>query len=215
MDGALVVVGTPIGNLGDLSPRGAEALRSADAIACEDTRRLRGLLNHLGIETPPLIVVNEHEEAGRVDRIVERVAAGERVALTTDAGMPAISDPGELIVRGPVVTREYVTRKEANLKTKIAAGDEVWHRIGDVGYRDDDGRLWFSRQGGRGPCIAGLRNCRGPVVGQQRIRSHGKAQHDENRQAAENIPSIRRTISQQQRGNRIDGRDRRDLVRLR
>ena len=99
MDGVLVIVGTPIGNLGDLSPRAVEALASADVIACEDTRRCRKLLSHAGVEAPPMIVVNEHEEAGRVDRIVARLDAGERVVLTTDAGMPAISDPGELLVR--------------------------------------------------------------------------------------------------------------------
>jgi 16S rRNA (cytidine1402-2'-O)-methyltransferase len=99
MDGSLVVVGTPIGNLGDISPRAVKALSDADVIACEDTRRCRGLLSHLGIDAPPLIVINEHEEAGRVEQIVDRIAAGESVALTTDAGMPAISDPGELIVR--------------------------------------------------------------------------------------------------------------------
>jgi 16S rRNA (cytidine1402-2'-O)-methyltransferase len=99
MDGVLVLVGTPIGNLGDLSPRAVEALRAADAIACEDTRRCAKLLTHAGVEAPPLIVVNEHEEAGRVEQVLGRLAAGERVVLVTDAGMPGFSDPGELLVR--------------------------------------------------------------------------------------------------------------------
>ena len=98
VDGVLVLVGTPIGNLDDLSPRAVEALASADSIACEDTRRCRQLLTHAGVSPPPMIVVNEHEESGRVDSILERLAEGERVVLTSDAGMPGISDPGGLLV---------------------------------------------------------------------------------------------------------------------
>ena len=98
-NGVLTLVGTPIGNLGDLSPRAVEALAGASAIACEDTRRCRKLLSHAGVEAPPMIVINEHEEAGRVDRVLDRLAAGDRVAVVTDAGMPGISDPGELLVR--------------------------------------------------------------------------------------------------------------------
>lgn len=98
MSGVLVLVGTPIGNLGDLSPRAVEALASADTIACEDTRRCRKLLAHAGIDAPPLIVVNEHEEAGKVERVLDRLAAGERVVVVTDAGMPGLSDPGQLLV---------------------------------------------------------------------------------------------------------------------
>jgi 16S rRNA (cytidine1402-2'-O)-methyltransferase len=97
VSGVLVLVGTPIGNLGDLSPRAVEALASADAIACEDTRRCRKLLSHAGVEAPALIVVNEHEEAGRVDPILDRLAKGERVVVVSDAGMPGISDPGAVL----------------------------------------------------------------------------------------------------------------------
>ncbi|HVX16400.1 MAG TPA: 16S rRNA (cytidine(1402)-2'-O)-methyltransferase [Acidimicrobiales bacterium] len=96
--GVLVVVGTPIGNLADLSPRAVEALAGADSICCEDTRRTGRLLQHAGIDAPPLIVANEHTEAGAAARVVERLHRGERVAVVTDAGMPAISDPGERIV---------------------------------------------------------------------------------------------------------------------
>jgi 16S rRNA (cytidine1402-2'-O)-methyltransferase len=96
--GALVVVGTPIGNLGDLSARGAEALRSADAIACEDTRRTGRLLAHLGITPPVLMVANQHTETARTSEILDRLATGQRVALVSDAGMPVVSDPGRRVV---------------------------------------------------------------------------------------------------------------------
>src|SRR5437660_1580799 len=96
--GALVVVATPIGNLGDLSPRAVEALGGVDAIACEDTRRTRKLLSHAGIRTPRLITVNDHTEASQVKAILGRLDKGERVAVVTDAGTPGISDPGERLV---------------------------------------------------------------------------------------------------------------------
>ena len=95
----LVVVGTPIGNLGDLSPRAIEALRASDVICCEDTRRTGRLLQHAGVERRPLVVVNDHTEADAVSGVLERLARGERVAVVTDAGMPGISDPGERLVR--------------------------------------------------------------------------------------------------------------------
>ncbi len=96
--GALVVVATPIGNLADLSPRAAEALREADVIACEDTRRTATLVRHVGAVTP-MIASHEHNEAARAEEIVRRVAEGQTVALVTDAGTPAISDPGHRAVR--------------------------------------------------------------------------------------------------------------------
>jgi 16S rRNA (cytidine1402-2'-O)-methyltransferase len=96
--GALVIVATPIGNLGDLSPRAVEALASADTIACEDTRRTRKLLSHAGVKAPTLITVNDHTEARQVRALLARVEGGERVAVVTDAGTPGISDPGERLV---------------------------------------------------------------------------------------------------------------------
>jgi len=96
--GALVIVATPIGNLGDLSPRAVEALASADAIACEDTRRTRKLLSHAGIKAPTLLTVNDHTEARQVRAVLSRLEGGERVAVVTDAGTPGISDPGERLV---------------------------------------------------------------------------------------------------------------------
>lgn len=98
----LVLVGTPIGNLGDLSPRAIEALTAADVICCEDTRRTGRLLQHAGIARTPLIVVNDHTERDAIDRVLERLSVGERVAVVSDAGMPGISDPGEALVRAAV-----------------------------------------------------------------------------------------------------------------
>ena len=97
--GRLVLVGTPIGNLGDISPRAVEALRAADVIACEDTRRTRALLSHLGLPAGHrLIAVHDHNEAGKVAGVLARLDRGELVAVATDAGMPGISDPGERLV---------------------------------------------------------------------------------------------------------------------
>jgi 16S rRNA (cytidine1402-2'-O)-methyltransferase len=97
--GELVLVGTPIGNLADLSPRAAEALCAADAVACEDTRRTGRLLEHLGVRARALLVVNDHTEAARTGEVLARLAAGDTVVVVTDAGMPGIADPGERLVR--------------------------------------------------------------------------------------------------------------------
>ncbi len=98
MAGKLYLVGTPIGNLDDLSPRALEALRDADFIAAEDTRVTMKLLNHFGLKKP-LLSYYEHNKAESGKKIVERLQGGESCALVTDAGMPAISDPGEDLVR--------------------------------------------------------------------------------------------------------------------
>ena len=96
----LVLVGTPIGNLGDLAPRAVEALAGADAIACEDTRNLRKLLSAAGVSThgKRLLVMADHNEAAAVRQVLALLDKGERVAVVTDAGMPGVSDPGERIV---------------------------------------------------------------------------------------------------------------------
>jgi len=100
MAGALVLVATPIGNMGDLSPRAIEALRTADAICCGDSRRTGRLLELAGVaRTSPLLVVNDHTEAARIGDVLARLGRGERVAVVTDAGMPGISDPGERLAR--------------------------------------------------------------------------------------------------------------------
>ena len=93
-----MVVGTPIGNLGDLSQRAAQALREADVVACEDTRRTAVLLRHAGADTP-MLPTHEHNEAARAADLVARARAGAVIALVSDAGMPSISDPGARVVR--------------------------------------------------------------------------------------------------------------------
>ncbi len=99
MAGRLVLVATPIGNLGDLSPRAVEALADADVVACEDTRRTGKLLAHAGVSVPRLLVVNEHTEKASAAEIADLIVAGKAVALVTDAGTPAISDPGAKVVK--------------------------------------------------------------------------------------------------------------------
>jgi len=97
--GVLYVVATPIGNLGDLTPRAAEVLGKVHRIAAEDTRRTRGLLTHLGITGKPLERLDAHATAEDITRLVEFVMAGEDIALVTDAGTPLVSDPGTAFVR--------------------------------------------------------------------------------------------------------------------
>lgn len=102
MSGALVLVSTPIGNLGDLPPRAIEALAGAALVCCEDTRRTGKLLAHAGIRGVPMAVTNEHTEHGRIAEVLDLLAAGRSVALVTDAGTPGISDPGERLVRAAI-----------------------------------------------------------------------------------------------------------------
>ena len=94
----LYLVATPIGNLGDITLRALEVLKSADRIACEDTRQTQKLLNHYGIATPT-ISYHEHNERDRAAKLIEELKAGARIAIVSDAGMPGISDPGSVLVR--------------------------------------------------------------------------------------------------------------------
>lgn len=98
MSGILYVVGTPIGNLGDMSPRAVETLENVDFIAAEDTRVTLKLLNHFGIKKP-MVSYFEHNKHQRGEIICRRILSGESCAIVTDAGMPCISDPGELLVK--------------------------------------------------------------------------------------------------------------------
>ena len=98
MSGTLYLVATPIGNLGDFSPRAQETLLHADFIAAEDTRVSLKLLNHFGIRKP-LVSYHEHNQASAGQAILQRLLSGESCALVTDAGTPAVSDPGEGLVR--------------------------------------------------------------------------------------------------------------------
>jgi 16S rRNA (cytidine1402-2'-O)-methyltransferase len=95
--GRLYVVGTPIGNVHDLSPRARDVLANADVIAAEDTRHTRGLLSQIGLKSP-LIAYHEHNEAERAAQLLEELASGKSVALVSDAGTPLVSDPGWKLV---------------------------------------------------------------------------------------------------------------------
>lgn len=95
--GTLYVVATPIGNLGDMTIRGLETLKTVDAIAAEDTRHTSGLLSHFGI-SKKLIAVHEHNEHQSAEKLLKQLQAGENIALVTDAGTPGISDPGAVVV---------------------------------------------------------------------------------------------------------------------
>jgi 16S rRNA (cytidine1402-2'-O)-methyltransferase len=123
--GALVLVGTPIGNLGDLAPRAAEALAGADVVCCEDTRRTGKLLSLAGIERRPFVVVNEHTEEREIPGVLARLARGERVALVSDAGMPGVSDPGGRLVAAAVAAGhpvEVVPGPSAALAALVVSG---------------------------------------------------------------------------------------------
>ena len=107
--GCLVLVATPIGNLGDLPPRAIEALRAAALVCCEDTRRTGKLLQHAGIRAERLAVTNEHTEHARIAEVLDVLASGRDVAVVTDAGTPGISDPGERLVRAVVAAGGVVS----------------------------------------------------------------------------------------------------------
>ena len=96
--GRLSVVATPIGNLGDISARAREVLAACDTVAAEDTRNTRNLLRHFGIDRP-MVSLHDHNERERARDLIARMQAGAHVALVSDAGTPAISDPGYLLVR--------------------------------------------------------------------------------------------------------------------
>ena len=102
MAGRLVLVATPIGHLGDLSPRAAAELGAADAVVCEDTRRTGRLLVHAGVSGKRLLVANEHTEAACAAQVAELLDGGATVAVVTDAGTPGISDPGARLVRAAI-----------------------------------------------------------------------------------------------------------------
>ena len=109
MSGSLVLVGTPIGNLGDLSGRAVEALASADLVCCEDTRRTGRLLQHAGVSGARLRRVDEHTEAEAVTEVCGLLGTGATVAVVTDAGMPAVTDPGARLVAAAAAAGHTVT----------------------------------------------------------------------------------------------------------
>ncbi len=107
--GCLVMVSTPIGNLGDLSPRAVEVLGRADLVCCEDTRRTRALLTHCGITGQRLLSLHARNEVERLPQVLSELAAGKTVAVVTDAGTPAVSDPGARLVAAAVAAGVVVT----------------------------------------------------------------------------------------------------------
>jgi 16S rRNA (cytidine1402-2'-O)-methyltransferase len=107
--GTLVLVSTPIGNLGDLTPRAVASFARADVVCCEDTRRTRGLLAHAGVTGVRLISLHGHNEMARVDKVLALLAEGRTVAVVSDAGTPAISDPGGRLVSAAAAAGATVT----------------------------------------------------------------------------------------------------------
>ena len=112
MSGQLIIVATPIGNLGDITLRALETLKEVDLIAAEDTRRAKKLLSHFEINCP-LTSLHMHNEKTKSNRLIERVLNGQKVALLSDAGTPCLSDPGYLLVRDAV---------EAGIEPEIIPG---------------------------------------------------------------------------------------------
>lgn len=129
MSGCLYMVGTPIGNLGDMSPRVAEAFRAADAICCEDTRVTSKLLAHLGI-SKTLIRCDENVIVQRAPELVDRLLAGEILAFASDAGMPSVSDPGQVLVdaaRDAGVEVQVIPGPSACVTALVASGISCEH----------------------------------------------------------------------------------------
>ena len=133
---ALYIVATPIGNLADLTLRALHVLAMVDAVACEDTRHSAALLHHFGI-TKPLIAVHEHNERSAAGGVLARLARGERVAYVSDAGTPAVSDPGaELVaaVRAAGFRVVPIPGASSALAALSAAGDAGAHAFTVVGF---------------------------------------------------------------------------------
>lgn len=129
MSGCLYMVGTPIGNLGDMSPRVAEAFRAADAICCEDTRVTSKLLAHLGI-SKTLIRCDENVIVQRAPELIDRLLAGETLAFASDAGMPSVSDPGQVLVdaaRDAGVEVQVIPGPSACVTALVASGISCEH----------------------------------------------------------------------------------------
>lgn len=151
----LYVVATPIGNLADLTLRAAHVLGLVDAVACEDTRVSAGLLNHLGLHKP-LIALHEHNEREASARVIERLARGERVAYVSDAGTPAVSDPGAALVAS-VRAAGFRCMPVAGVSSVVAAlsvaGDALASAFAFVGFaptKAAERRAWLAALAARG-----------------------------------------------------------------
>jgi 16S rRNA (cytidine1402-2'-O)-methyltransferase len=142
MAGRLVVCPTPIGNLEDITLRTLSALREADVIACEDTRRTRVLLDRFGVSAP-LVSYHEHNEEARARELVGRMRAGEVVALVSDAGMPLVSDPGYILLREAVaagLSVEVLPGPSAVITALVASGlpSSKWSFVGFLPRKASD-----------------------------------------------------------------------------
>jgi 16S rRNA (cytidine1402-2'-O)-methyltransferase len=138
----LYVVATPIGNMGDVTARATETLRACDRVVAEDTRRTRGLLSHLGVSGKPLDSLHAHSGAGDVERVVAKLCAGEAVALVTDAGTPAVSDPGQALVEAAIAAGVRVVPlpgPSAVLAALVASGLAEGGRFRFLGFLPRDG----------------------------------------------------------------------------
>ena len=131
----LAVCATPIGNLGDVTLRVLEELASADVVLCEDTRRTRALLTRHGISRP-LLSYREHNEARRTVELIPRLVAGERLALVSDAGLPAISDPGARLIAAAIESGVPVTvlPGASVIETALVASGFSFERYEFIGY---------------------------------------------------------------------------------
>jgi 16S rRNA (cytidine1402-2'-O)-methyltransferase len=152
MSGRLVVCPTPIGNLEDITLRVLSALREADVVACEDTRRTRVLLDRYGVKAR-LVSYHEHNEEARAAALVSRMRAGETVALVSDAGMPLVSDPGYVLVRACVAAGlpvEVLPGPSAALTALVASGmpADEWRFGGFLPRKKGELRRVLSEAGG-------------------------------------------------------------------
>ena len=148
-EGRLLVCGTPIGNLDDVTLRVLEALRAADVVACEDTRRTRVLLDRHGVRAASLVPYHEHNEASAARSLLDRIASGATVALVTDAGMPSVSDPGFVLVRAALdagVAVEVVPGPSAATAAIVASGlpADRWRFVGFLPRRASERESAFA-----------------------------------------------------------------------
>jgi 16S rRNA (cytidine1402-2'-O)-methyltransferase len=151
VSGRLVVCPTPIGNLEDVTLRVLSALREADVVACEDTRRTRTLLDRYGVSAP-LVSYHEHNEERRSAELVARMQAGEVVALVSDAGMPLVSDPGYVLVRACVAAGlavEVLPGPSAPLAALVASAlpADSWRFVGFLPRKQGELRRVFEEPG--------------------------------------------------------------------
>jgi 16S rRNA (cytidine1402-2'-O)-methyltransferase len=152
MSGRLVVCPTPIGNLEDVTLRVLSALREADVVACEDTRRTRVLLDRYGVRAR-LVSYHEHNERARAEALVSRMREGQTVALVSDAGMPLVSDPGYVLVRACVAAGlpvEVLPGPSAAITALVASGmpADEWRFAGFLPRKKGDLRRVLAEPGG-------------------------------------------------------------------